>query len=165
MASVLPLVLPDVMEGDNASVTFTAVLATGETLVSINIIDSRPNAGITVTGATFNGQYRDSFTLGAGALSARTRATGEIKSYSNFEALPPPPESDIFLFTPPSSLQTTYHYTVEVVYDYTPPVGPTPQETERRTYSVTLNQIVNGTYDRWAQQLRAYIAASGPYPK
>ena len=170
MADIIPLgsSLPSVFENTDVSQSFTAQLGVGESLVSINTIDHRPNVGIVVAGSTFSGQYRDSFSLAKGSIKARLRKTGELKGYDSWESLPPPHEADIYEWNAPSVLTTEYHYTVELKYLYTPPIVdpslPPPKPVEK-TLTKTYTQQVRGNYNVWAIQLRNYVKSSGALPK
>lgn len=169
MADIIPAgsTLPSVFENIDVSQTFTAQLGVGESIVSINIIDSRPNAGITVNGSTFIGQYRDSFSLATGAIKARLRNTGELKGYDSWESLPPPTQADIYEWNAPSVLTTNYTYTVELKYLFTPAVEPglPPPTPVEKSITKTYTQQVRGNYNVWAIKLREYVKASGALPK
>jgi hypothetical protein len=165
MANILPASteLSDQKELDNVSITFSPSFAAGESLVSLNISEHRPNVGITVQGATFSGQYRDSFQLGSGAIKVRLRSNGIMKGYNSFGELPPPNAADIFEFNAPSVLTTSYIYTVKLVYDYTDPLVPIPYPV-RRELTKVYTQVVFGDYNTWANQLKDYVSASGHFP-
>lgn len=169
MADIIPMgsSLPSVFENTDVAQTFSAQLGVGETLVSINITDHRPNIGIVVNNATFTGQYRDSFSLASCAIKARLRETGELKGYDSWESLPPPTQADIYEWNAPSVLVTDYHYTVELKYMYTPPVEPglPPPTPVEKSLTKTYTQQVRGNYDVWSIQLRNYVKASGALPK
>lgn len=169
MATILPVgtTLPTIFESTPVRVEFTAQLDSTDTLVSINIIEHRPNVGIAVQGAVFSGEYRDSFNLGKGSLKARLRSNGEVNVYDSWESLPPPQDADLFEFTAPSTLLTDYTYTVKLVYLYTPatePGLPPPTPVEKEV-TQTYTQTVKGNWNVWAKQLRDYVKASGPLPK
>ncbi|MGL4521476.1 MAG: hypothetical protein ACRCWQ_02825 [Bacilli bacterium] len=171
MADIQPVgsQLPTIKEYNSVNVTFSAILDATESLVSLNIIDSRPNKGITVNQSTFTGQYRDSFRIGSGSIVVRLRRNGEIKGFDSWDSLPPAPEADIIEWNAPQVLSTDYWYDVELKYLYTPvtpdpPVGPTPPS-EEKTLVKRYTQTVVGDWSVWAQQLRDYVKASGPYPK
>lgn len=169
MANILPAssVLPAIQEEVQTRVQFTASLETGETLKSINIIDSRPNIGITVDRDSFFGEYRDSFQIDKGSIKVRLRSNGEVKGFDSWESLPPAHEADIFEWNAPSVLSTDYTYTVKLVYIYTAPVTPglpPPTPVEKELVKV-YNQTVHGNWNTWANRLRSYVAASGPLPK
>lgn len=169
MAQILPAGtnLPAIQEMIPVRVQFTASLDTGETLKTLNIIDSRPNAGITVDRDTFFGEYKDSFQIGQGSIKVRMRSTGEIKGFDSWDALPPPHEADVFEWNAPSVLTTDYTYTVKLVYMYTAPVTPglpPPTPVEKELVKV-YNQTVHGNWNVWSNRLRSYVSASGPLPK
>lgn len=169
MADIIPAgtQLPAIQEQIETSVTFTALLETGETLKTINIIDYRSNVGIVVSGATYSGQYRDSFSIGSDSLKVRNRKSGLIETYGSWESLPPSQDADLFEWNAPSVLSTDYFYTVKLVYEYAPATVPgeppvTPVEKE---LTKTYIQTVHGNWNVWAVQLRDYVKASGPLPK
>lgn len=169
MAQILPAgnQLPAIQEQIETSVTFTALLETGETLKSINIIDYRSNVGIVVSGATYSGNYRDSFSIGSGSLKVRNRKSGLIESYDSWESLPPPQDADLFEWNAPSVLSTDYFYTVKMVYEYAPAVvpGEPPIKPVEKELIKTYTQTVHGNWNVWAIRLRNYVQASGPLPR
>ncbi len=158
MASILPIELEEIAEGENVDVTFSAVLELGETLVDINITDYRVNNGITVVGARYHGQYQDSFDLGPSGLKYRDTRDNSYHEVSRFEDLPANPiHGHVYRFEAPSPLSTDYFYEVTVNYQYEDPL--LPGVIEDRQLVETFTQTVKGKWDTWAQQLRDYIAA------
>lgn len=169
MANILPAgsMLPAIQENIQTRVQFTVSLDVGETLKSINIIDRRPNVGISVDRDSFFGEYRDAFQIDKGSIKVRLRANGEIQGFDSWDSLPPAHEADIFEWNAPSVLTTDYSYTVKLVYIYTAPTEPglpPPTPVEKELVKV-YNQTVHGNWNVWANRLRSYVSASGPYPK
>lgn len=174
MADILPVstTLDRKQEGSEVSVTFEAQLDQGETLVSIEITEYRPNSGVVVSDAGFSGQYRDSFSLDSDALLVRMRSPQgnepEFRTYGSWDDLPEPTEADIIQWKAPSSLVTEYWYEVKLVYDFeqTPPSGgggkaTTEPTTERKELIKRYTQEVYGDYTIWANRLRQYVSDSG----
>lgn len=164
MADILPAGtnLPAQNEYEECLYSFTPSLEVGESVISVNIIDRRPNDGISVNGSTFSGQYINSFSIGKGAIKVRLRNTGRLMSYDSWESLPPPQEADIYEWNAPSSLTTVYTYTVEMKYAVTPPVEPglPPPIPVEKTMVKLYNQSVRGSYNIWANQLKNYVKGS-----
>ncbi|QYN80602.1 hypothetical protein [Kosakonia phage Kc304] len=166
MAQILPMntTLEEDIEGSTIDVTFSAQFETGETLVSINIVDYQPTPGIIVDGARVHGTYQSVFSFSGDAL--KYREGDEIKSASAWEQLPNPNQADLFLWKAPSSLERTFTYTVELIYMYQAPSEPggaeggttTPPAVEKRLTKVYSKRIV-GNWSKWAEQLRAYVKA------
>ncbi|AGN30387.1 hypothetical protein VPFG_00390 [Vibrio phage nt-1] len=158
MASILPLTLATIAEGENVDVTFSAVLEVGETLVDINITDHRANTGITVTGARYHGQYQDSFDLGPSGLKYRDTRDNTYHTVGKFSDLPAnPAHGHVYRFEAPSPLSTDYFYEVTVNYTYEDPL--VPGVIDELQIVQTFTQTVKGKWDNWATQLRNYIAA------
>lgn len=167
MADILPISLPDILENVETTVTFTSVMGEGETLISINIIDSRPNVGITISGPTYSGYYMDSFQIGSNSIKIRNRKSGLIETFGSWEELPPPQDADLFEFNSPSVLKTDYTYTVKMLYNYTPPIPPNgiALKSTQQELIKTYTQTVHGNWSVWQKKLRDYVSASGPFPK
>lgn len=163
MAEILPqsTTLPDVMEGSNVNETFRASLTEANaTLVSLNIVEHRPNPGIIVEGANYKGTYDNVFLLGGDSL--RYREGDDLKKAQRWEDLPDPKSADLYLWKAPAKMLETFTYTVEMIYSVQgesagdPPVTPPPTEHKiRKTYS----QTVFGDWSKWGNQLRAYVNA------
>lgn len=163
MADILPTSteLSDKQEYTDVSVSFTPQLSVGETLVSLNIINRRPNVGIIINGSSFSGQYKDSFNLDSDALTVRMKSdkdgNPDIRVFDSWEKLPPSSDADIIQWKAPKTLTTEYWYEVKLVYDYeAPPPAPPSPTPVRKELTKRYTQIVFGDYDVWAKQLRQY---------
>ncbi|AFU64091.1 hypothetical protein ACQ31_gp208 [Salmonella phage STML-198] len=167
MAQILPVntSLGDIQEGGAVDLTFTAQLDATDTLKSINIIDYQPTSGIIVEGSRYYGNYNSVFSFGADAL--KYREGDELKTAATWEDLPPPKTADLYMWRAPSSLQRTFTYTVECIYDYQSEEssggsgesgGTTTPPVERRI-TKTYTQLVYGNWSRWGNKLREYVYA------
>lgn len=174
MAGISPVSedLQDAFEGSSIDVTFTPILTSDETLVSINIVDYEATQGVEVDDVRIHGTFESVFDLGQDSLMYREN--DDIKSTDAWKKLPPAETVDLFLWRAPRNLVKRFNYVVEMVYIYTPPPpepdpenpggnnraanegGTTPiRMTLRKEYF----KDIYGDYSRWAQQLRAYVYA------
>lgn len=162
MASISPSELNTVLEGRSVNVTFNGVMGANEVLQDITITSHRSNDGITVSGSNYQGQYRDSFNLGANSIKYRDRLTNETKAVSRFGDLPEPTQAHVYEFNAPSTLETDYTYTVTLNYQIVvvDPISGTSTTTDH-TLVETITQTVRGTWDKWANELVQVIQASG----
>lgn len=162
MATISPSSLDEILEGNAVNVTFQAILGANEVLVNIEIISHRENDGITVDGANFQGQYIDSFDLGANAIKYRSRIDNSDHTVQHFSDIPDYGTAHVYEFNAPSTLTTEYQYTVKLDYQVvvTDPVTMQTTTTDH-TMQQTIPQTVRGTWDKWAQELRTAISQSG----
>lgn len=168
MAEILPMStdLSEDMEGSSIDVTFTAQLSTGETLVSINIIDYEATPGVNVENNHLYGTYESVFSFGSDSL--KYRIGDEIKGAESWETLPPPEDADLFLWKAPGNLRKQFDYTVELIYNYQPPdesggeggSSTTPPVIEKRLVKV-YTKIIVGNWSKWANKLRSYVYVRG----
>lgn len=163
--TLLDTVLEEKIEGESENITFGYILLPDETFVSINIIDYQPTPGITVSGASISGQYESVFTFSNDAL--KYRQNDELKTASSWNQLPPAKDADLYLWKAPQTLERTFTYTVELIYNYQPPTPPpateggtsvTPSPIQKKLQQIYSQKVV-GNWSKWAQQLRNYVYA------
>ncbi|AEJ90216.1 hypothetical protein ZZ1p0163 [Acinetobacter phage ZZ1] len=116
MSDILPInsLLPTIMEGANASFTFTPSLAATEKLISLKIIQNDFPSYINVSGPTFAGRFVGLFKLQPGALKYRKGLIyGETDS---FDKLPPKGQAQLYSYTAPTVMKKDFHLKVELKY-------------------------------------------------
>lgn len=171
MSDILPLqtVLPRIPENDPVDISFSYVLTEpNSSLVSLEIIAHTPNDTITIDGARFHGRYTNMFALGTGALKYVTK--DNVKhSASRWEDLPDPKTADLYEWHAPTVLQTTFEYTVKLVYQVIPEITPPTGGSDKTTpptvtpkpviheITKTYSQLVYGNWSIWANMLRDYV--------
>lgn len=151
MASILPLnsKLGTIMEGVNASFTFTAELLPTEKLVSLKIIQTDFPKYISINGPTFSGTFVNLFQLPENSLKFRKGL--EYGQASNFAELPPKGTADLYSFTAPSVMLKNFNLKVELVY--TDEANPTTELNITNSYI----QPVQGNWDTFKQQFLNYV--------
>lgn len=150
MADILPLepLLPEIMEGDSASVTFTAELDPAtELLVDIEIIETDFPDTIDVQGPTFSGKFEHLFKLGPSALKYRIGLDyGEADSFAD---LPPKGSAQLYEYRAPREMLKNFNVKVRV--NYTDLAG-TP-------LNITKDYIqpIQGNWDNFRRQFLEYV--------
>lgn len=160
MADILPAstVLPSVRENTPVSQTFTPNLTEpGAILVSIKVNPIDKNNGISISGPSYSGMYTGVFTLNGG-LKYRLK-TGQRLSANSWDDLPDPKTADLYSFEAPQSLEKDFSYSVEMIYDVTPPSEPglPVNPTVRKNITKVYRQQVLGSWSVWANNLREYV--------
>lgn len=176
MASIpVPSYTRVVYEGDPVQIDIPYVLTASDTLVQYTITSSvsLDGLGITISGTLVQGAYVDFFEKTGTPLliDYRDRSTGTVQRVNGFSSLPEPSTCDVVKLIPPGSLTQDIVYTATLVYDETVTTGGNPETgvggtttVVRKTISLPVTQTVKGSYEKWGQRLRQFIAESGHFP-
>lgn len=163
MANITPAntTLPMIQEGGVVSQAFGAELASNESMVSLKIIKYEQTPGIIVGDTSYHGSYESVFNFGNNAI--KYREGDELKSASSW--LDVPNHVDIYEWSAPTSLQRTFNYSVELVYDTTITVetgeSGSSTTTSRSTITKNYTQLVFGNWSKWADELRQRVYERG----
>lgn len=164
MADIIPVntSLPQIQEGGAVSQSFSAQLATNETLVDLKITKYESTDGIIVGDTSFSGTYNSVFSFEADAL--KYRQGDELKTASSWDELPA--DSDLYEWIAPRDLKRTFSYTVVMTYNITTETsvgesGGTSTTVQEQTITKTYTQLVYGNWSKWADKLRAHVYARG----
>lgn len=149
MADILPIstLLPVIMEGANASSTFTPSLDATETLVDLSIIQTDFPEYISVSGPTFSGKFSGLFKLQPGAL--KYRAGLEYGETDSFASLPAKGEAQLYSYTAPSVMKKDFHVRVQLKY--------TNEAANQLNITKDYIQPIQGDWGTFRQQFLDYV--------
>lgn len=150
MADILPLVnlLPEIMEGDTASVTFTPELDPAtEVFVSCEIIETNFPDTIDIQGPTFSGKFEHLFKLPPESLKYRIGLDYGVAD--SFADLPPKGTAQLYEYHAPREMLKNFN--VKVQLNYTDLAG-TP-------LNITKDYIqpIQGNWDNFRRQFLDYV--------
>lgn len=154
MADILPVntQLPYVNEGVNVNVSFTPSLSSGEVLTNIKITSHDLPSNINVSTSSYNGIFKDNFSLPY--MSLKYRDGDELKAVSSFQELPPKGTVDVYSYKGPETVLKDFHITVVMNYTETDPATST---TTSKSITKSYIQPIRGNYGDFAQKLLDYL--------
>ncbi|UYD59306.1 hypothetical protein HPMBJEAJ_00207 [Aeromonas phage avDM6] len=143
---------------------FSYSLLPTDSLVSFEVVPSEDlsSDGLFLDGNRLHGQVNDYFDGKVDlVLKYRDRVSLQIHQTNSFASLPNASTCDLVAFNPPSELVRAITYTQTLIYDdITVPAVPV-----RHTITRNETMTIYGSFDGWVSKFRAYVQASGPFPK